>query len=118
MRPIKEVLANPRLTKYYKLPEGTEAVLTIVATPQDRTPATPRDRTPATPRGKGATPQDRGVKKGSKPAGGKPGKRRFRPGTRALQEIRNYQKSTNLMRQVLVQSSLTVQRIYKILVLQ
>ena len=68
-----------------------------MATPQDRTPATPRDRTPATPRGKGATPQDRGVKKGSKPAGGKPGKRRFRPGTRALQEIRKYQKSTDLL---------------------
>jgi len=39
-----------------------------------------------------------GVAKGKSPGGaGTPGKRKFRPGTRALMEIRRYQKTTNLL---------------------
>jgi len=40
-----------------------------------------------------------GGAKGKSPGGGvgTPGKRRYRPGTRALMEIRRYQKSTNLL---------------------
>ena len=40
-----------------------------------------------------------GGEKGKSPGGGlgTPGKRRYRPGTRALMEIRRYQKSTNLL---------------------
>ena len=40
-----------------------------------------------------------GGEKGKSPGGGlgTPGKRKYRPGTRALMEIRRYQKSTNLL---------------------
>ncbi|XP_030644539.1 histone H3-like centromeric protein A [Chanos chanos] len=56
-----------------------------------RKPATPKRRSPAKP----PEPTSRRV---SGPSGASPQKkRRFRPGTRALMEIRKYQKSTNLL---------------------
>eukprot|EP00092_Neocalanus_flemingeri_P087483 GFUD01110407.1.p1 GENE.GFUD01110407.1~~GFUD01110407.1.p1 ORF type:complete len:227 (-),score=52.18 GFUD01110407.1:123-803(-) len=44
-----------------------------------------------TPQAKGRYPKNRSV------APGTPGKRRYRPGTRALMDIRKFQKSTNLL---------------------
>ena len=39
----------------------------------------------------------KGTKKGQKPSGGIKRARRFRPGTKALMEIRKYQKSGELL---------------------
>ena len=39
----------------------------------------------------------KGTKKGKKPSGGIKRPRRFRPGTKALMEIRKYQKSGELL---------------------
>ena len=60
-----------------------------------------KDLRPATSTPLAGTPRKGkqvGTPKGKSPGGmGTPGKRKYRPGTRALMEIRRYQKSTNLL---------------------
>nr|XP_020456826.1 histone H3.3-like [Monopterus albus]XP_020456827.1 histone H3.3-like [Monopterus albus]XP_020456828.1 histone H3.3-like [Monopterus albus] len=58
--------------------------------PQRRPPLPPPGTSVSTPR----SPRRSGV---SRPPPGTPKKRRFRPGTKALMEIRKYQKSTDLL---------------------
>ncbi|XP_026144097.1 histone H3-like centromeric protein A isoform X1 [Carassius auratus] len=60
-----------------------------------RKPSTPRRRSPPEPR---PTPPPSRARRTSGPSEASPRKKhRFRPGTRALMEIRRYQKSTGLL---------------------
>ncbi|XP_042599672.1 histone H3-like centromeric protein A [Cyprinus carpio] len=60
-----------------------------------RKPSTPRRRSPPEPR---PTPSTSRARRTSGPSEASPRKKhRFRPGTRALMEIRRYQKSTDLL---------------------
>ncbi|XP_026144101.1 histone H3-like centromeric protein A isoform X2 [Carassius auratus] len=59
-----------------------------------RKPSTPRRRSPPEPR---PTPPPSRARRTSGPSASPRKKHRFRPGTRALMEIRRYQKSTGLL---------------------
>ncbi|XP_026547037.1 histone H3-like centromeric protein A, partial [Notechis scutatus] len=65
-----------------------------------RIPSTPpsrRHQSGGSPRGRQTSPRRPGLRQPPQQAAAGPRRRRYRPGQRALQEIRKYQKNTDLL---------------------